>query len=335
MTLHIPKAELHLHMEGAATPDLVRMFAVRNNITLDAGLFDANDRYVWSNFTEFLNSFDGASRAICTRQDYADLTYSYLTEQAKIGALYVEIFCSPSHAAEAGLSFDDHLQGVADGIERAEKHSGIMGRIIMTCVRHMGPDLAVRVAQQSVDCGHPFVVGFGMGGNESLYSQEAFYQAYKIAADGGLGCTTHAGEVEGPQSVWDAIDKLPVTRIGHGVRSIEDPKLVETLAKRGIVLEVCPGSNIALSVYPDYAAHPLRRLYDAGVRVTLGSDDPPFFHTTLAAEYQRAQDVFGFDDAQLTGITRTALEASFVDVDTRARLLAKLDQLSGVVVHAG
>lgn len=116
-----------------------------------------------------------------------------------------------------------------------------------------------------------------------------------------------------------------MTRIGHGVRSIEDPKLVEELVKRGIVLEVCPGSNIALSVYPDYASHPLRRLYDSGVKVTLGSDDPPFFHTTLAEEYQRAKDVFGFSENELRGITRTALEAAFVDADTKAILIAKLD----------
>ena len=163
-----------------------------------------------------------------------------------------------------------------------------------------------------------------MGGNESMFTQEDFYPAFRVARDGGLGCTTHAGEVQGPQSVWDAIEKLPVTRIGHGVRSIEDPKLVETLAKRGIVLEVCPGSNISLSVYPDYASHPLRKFHDSGVKVTLGSDDPPFFHTSLAEEYQRAKDVFGFSDAELLGVTRTAIKAGFVDDATKAKLLAKL-----------
>ncbi|OSQ30127.1 adenosine deaminase [Thalassospira sp. MCCC 1A03138] len=325
MTQHIPKAELHLHMEGALTPALVRKFAARNGISLPDGIYDDQDRYIWSNFPEFLGSFDRASAAIRTGNDYADLTHWYLCEQAKAGALYVEIFCSPSHALECGISFDDHLNGVAEGIDRAGKETGIIGRIIMTCVRHIGPETAIGVAADTVACGHPYIVGFGMGGNESMFSQEAFYPAYKIAADAGLGCTTHAGEVEGPQSVWDAIDKLPVTRIGHGVRSIEDSKLVEELVKRGIVLEVCPGSNIALSVYPDYASHPLRRLYDAGVKVTLGSDDPPFFHTTLAEEYQRTKDVFGFSENELRGITRTALEAAFVDADTKAILIAKLD----------
>lgn len=320
----IPKAELHLHLEGAMTPALVRSFARRNGLTLPDDIYDDQDRYIWNDFPEFLNSFDKASAAIRTKQDYADLTCAYLVEQAKVGTLYVEIFCSPTHAADCGLSFDDHLEAVVDGIDRAEKQTGIIGRIIMTCVRHVGPDIAVKVSRETIACGHPYIVGFGMGGNESLFTQEDFYPAFKIARDGGLGCTTHAGEVQGPQSVWDAIDKLPVTRIGHGVRSIEDPKLVETLVRRGIVLEVCPGSNIALSVFPDYASHPLRKLYDLGVKVTLGSDDPPFFFTSLEAEYQRAKDEFGFSEDELLGITRTALEAAFVDDDTKASLLAKL-----------
>lgn len=324
MTLKLPKAELHLHLEGAMTPSLVRSFAKRNDLILPDDIYDDQDRYIWSNFPEFLKSFDKASAAIRTKRDYADLTHFYLTEQAKVGALYVELFCSPTHAAECGISFDDHLEGVVDGIDRAEKECGIIGRIIMTCVRHVGGDVALTVAKETVACRHPYIVGFGMGGNESMFSQETFYRAFKVAVDGGLGCTTHAGEVMGPQSVWDAIEKLPVTRIGHGVRSIEDPKLVETLAKRGIALEVCPGSNIALSVYPDFAAHPLRKLYDAGVKVTLGSDDPPFFFTTLADEYQRAQDDFGFSDAELIGLTRTALEAAFIDEKTKAKLIAKL-----------
>ena len=169
MTQHIPKAELHLHMEGALTPALVRKFAARNGISLPDGIYDDQDRYIWSNFPEFLGSFDRASAAIRTGKDYADLTHWYLCEQAKAGALYVEIFCSPSHALECGISFDDHLNGVAEGIDRAGKETGIIGRIIMTCVRHIGPEKAIGVATDTVACGHPYIVGFGMGGNESMF----------------------------------------------------------------------------------------------------------------------------------------------------------------------
>ena len=135
---------------------------------------------------------------------------------------------------------------------------------------------------------HKYVVGFGMGGDEAKFQPKEFAPAYRLAHEHGFGCTVHAGEVVGPESVWAAIRDLPVTRIGHGVRSADDPRLLDELARRGIVLEVCPGSNLALGLYASRSAHPLHRLIEAGVKVSLGSDDPPFFHTTLGAEYDNA-----------------------------------------------
>ena len=167
---------------------------------------------------------------------------------------------------------------------------------------------------------HHYVVGFGMGGDEARFRPADFAPAYRLAHDKGFGCTVHAGEVLGPESVWAAINDLPVTRIGHGVRSADDPALMAELARRGIVLEVCPGSNIALGLYPDRQAHPLHRLIEAGVRVTLNSDDPPFFHTTLGAEYDKA----GLGEVALRAIARTAIEASFADSGTKQRLLREI-----------
>jgi adenosine deaminase len=164
---------------------------------------------------------------------------------------------------------------------------------------------------------HPYVVALGMGGDEGKFAPAEFAPAYRLAHENGLGCTIHAGEVRGPESVWAAIRDLPVTRIGHGVRSSEDPKLLEELVRRGIALEVCPGSNLALGLYPNRAAHPLHRLIEAGVRVTLSSDDPPFFHTTLGTEYDNA----GLDAAALRKITRTAIEVSFAEEMLKAKLL--------------
>ena len=154
----------------------------------------------------------------------------------------------------------------------------------------------------------------------ACYRPVDFSPAYRLAHEKGFGCTVHAGEVMGPESVWAAINDLPVSRIGHGVRSADDPRLMAELAQRGIVLEVCPGSNIALGLYADRKVHPLHRLIDAGVRVTLGSDDPPFFHTTLGDEYEQA----GLGEAALRRITRTAIEASFADAATKQRLLREM-----------
>ena len=151
-----------------------------------------------------------------------------------------------------------------------------------------------------------------------------FAKAFEIARDAGLAITVHAGELSGAESVRGALDHLKPARIGHGVRAIEDPALVERLASDGVVLEVCPGSNISLGVFPSYAAHPFPKLRDAGVRVTLSSDDPPFFHTSLAQEYETARTWFGMDDEALMETTRTSIEAAFVDAQTRARLLSRL-----------
>ena len=172
-------------------------------------------------------------------------------------------------------------EALEGGIDRARRDFGIEGRIIIICIRHLGPERALAMVQAMVAEPHRYVVGFGMGGDEASFTPADFAPAYRLAHDKGFGCTVHAGEVLGPESVWAAINDLPVTRIGHGVRSADDPALMAELARRGIVLEVCPGSNIALGLYPDRNAHPLHRLIDAGVRVTLNSDDPPFFHTTL------------------------------------------------------
>ncbi|HJQ60665.1 MAG TPA: adenosine deaminase family protein, partial [Vineibacter sp.] len=171
---------------------------------------------------------------------------------------------------------------------------------------------------------HPYVVGFGMAGDELQHTPADFAPAFRLVADAGYPCTSHAGEVAGAESVRATIDALPVSRIGHGVRASEDPRLLEEIARRGLVLEVCPGSNIALGVYRDYASHPLRRLIDAGCKVTLNSDDPPYFDTTLGREYAGAAQRFGLTPRDLLNITRTAIEAAFADDATRGRVLARV-----------
>jgi adenosine deaminase len=151
-----------------------------------------------------------------------------------------------------------------------------------------------------------------------------FARAFDIARDAGLGLTIHAGEMAGAFSVRDALDHVRPSRISHGVRAIEDADLVKRIADEGVVLETCPGSNVSLQVFPDFASHPLRALHQAGCRVTLNSDDPPFFHTSLQQEYEIASQVMGFSDDEINGMTRTAIEAAFVDEATRRRLLAAL-----------
>lgn len=325
MTRTIPKAELHCHLEGTAPPALVRRLAGRNGIALPEGLFADEDNFSWTDFPDFLRAYDAASMCLRKAEDYRDITYEYLAACAREDAIYVEMFTSPDHALEVGMSYLDHLEGTVAGIEDAARDFGIVGRIIVTCVRHLGPDRGLAVARDMIAEPHPYVVGFGMGGDETAFALSDFLPAFRLAADAGLGCTVHAGEVCGPESVYAALDALPVTRLGHGVRAIEDPKLVERIVREGVVLELCPHSNVATGVYADMASHPFPALLAAGCRVTLNSDDPPYFATSIGREYAAAAEDFNMDGDALRALTRTALEAAFIDDATRAGLMTRLD----------
>ena len=316
----IPKVELHCHLEGSIAPALARALAARNGLDLPPGLFGTDGHYVWHDFLSFLAAYDRVCTVLRHARDFSDVIYAYLAGAAREGAVYVEMFCSPERPAALGISYAAWVEALAEGVDRAEREFGIVGRIIIICIRHLGPERALAMVQSMLVEPHPYVVGFGMGGDEAKFRPADFAPAYRLAHDQGYGCTVHAGEVLGPESVWASIEALPVTRIGHGVRSADDPALMAELARRDIVLEVCPGSNVALGLYPDRASHPLHRLIGAGVAVTLNSDDPPFFHTTLGNEYDKA----GLGDAALRQIARTGLEASFADEATKRRLLREI-----------
>jgi adenosine deaminase len=324
----IPKAELHVHLEGTAPPHLVRRIAERNGLRVPDGVFAAPDRFAWRDFLDFLQTYDMAASVIRTAEDYRDITYEYLSACAADGAIYVELIASPDHAALVGLADEEHLHGIARGIDAARAEHGIEARILLTCIRNFGVESALRIARHAAERPHPYVVGFQMAGDEEGYPPGPFAPAYAIAADAGLGCSVHAGEWAGAESVRAALE-LPVTRIGHGVRAIEDPALVAELADRGVVLECCPTSNVVLGVFESYEAHPLPALREAGVRVTLASDDPPYFGASVGGEYAVARERFGWTDAELLAITRTAIEASFAEPELRAALLARVDDADG------
>ncbi|HZG48282.1 MAG TPA: adenosine deaminase [Thermoleophilaceae bacterium] len=319
----MPKAELHVHLEGTAPPDLIRRLAARNGLPLPDGLLAAPDRFRYADFLDFLRTYDLAASVIRSADDYRDIVYEYLAGCAREGALYVELTASPDHAALVGLSEVEHLDGIARGIDDARAELGIEARVLISCVRNFGVEQAVRVARHAAERPHPYVVGFSMAGDEQNFPPGDYAEAFEIAAAAGLGCTVHAGEWAGPESVRAALE-LPVTRIAHGVRAIEDPALVEELALRGTVLECCPTSNVVLGVFPSYEEHPLGRLVEAGVRVTLGSDDPPYFGASIGGEYALAVERLGLDEAALLEITRTALEAAFCEETLKRELIGKV-----------
>jgi adenosine deaminase len=317
----IAKAELHVHLEGTATPDLVARIAKRNGVALPDGMLAEDGRFHYTNFLHFLETYDLAASVIRTAEDYHDITYEYLASVAADGGIYVELTASPDHARMVGLTDDEHFDGIAAGIDDARRDHGIEGRILLSGVRNFGAEKVTAVARFAAQRPHPYVVGFALAGDERV-PPGGFTEAFQIAADAGLGCTVHAGEWQGPESIREAM-KLPVTRLDHGVRAIEDPLLVHEIAERGLTLNTCPTSNVVLGVFESFGEHPLPHLRAAGVRVTLGSDDPPYFGATLGGEYAVCSEQFGWDDQALREVTVAALEAAFCDEPLRATLLQR------------
>lgn len=319
----LPKVELHCHIEGAARPDLVQRVAARHAVDLE-GLFDDAGRYRWHDFSSFIRAYDRAAGVFRTEEDFRDLAFDHFAGIAAEGAVYGEIFVSPDHAAASGLSWRAYADGLAAGIRDASAATGIEGRMIAIGVRHHGPESVLAAARLVASEPHALVTGFGLAGDERSHHPRDFAPAFRIAEEAGLGLTVHAGELDGPESVRAALDHLPVSRIGHGVRAIEDPDLVHRIAAEGIVLELCPLSNVALGLYPDVAHHPARSLMATGVRITVSSDDPPYFGSSIGIEYAALAREQDFSDSELVALGRTALEAAFVDAPTRERVAARL-----------
>lgn len=317
------KAEIHCHIEGAASPDLVLRQAARYGKDMSAFIQDG--AFVWHDFTSFLAAYDASADLFRTEDDYVRLADHYLSGIAREGAIYAEFFTSPDHARRAGLSPETYTNALGEGMVRAKAKTGIESRMIVTGVRHFGVESVEAAARFAARCRHPLVAGFGMAGEERAGNIEDFSRAFDFARDAGLGITVHAGELAGWESVAAALDHIRPSRIGHGVRAIENPDVVKRIADSGVVLECCPGSNVALNVFDGFANHPLRKLMEAGCKVTVSSDDPPYFQTSIGREYEFARKEFGLSDKQLTALTRNAINAAFIDRKTRSALLARLD----------
>lgn len=320
-----PKIELHLHLEGAAPPAFIRGLAREKNMDI-GGIFDANGAYKYKDFWDFLKVYEAATETLKSPEDYARLTLAVLEESAASGVVYSETFLSPDFCGGRDMgAWREYLLAIREAADQAERTMGITLRGIITCIRHFGPEKARETARCAADTAGDLIVGFGIAGDEKVGAPKDFAWSFDCAREAGLRLTAHAGEWGGPDSVRDAVRDLRVERIGHGVRAIEDLALVDELAEKGIVLEVCPGSNVALGIYPDFRAHPIAQLYNRGVKVTVSTDDPPFFHTTMAREFEELHRAFDWDDGVFATLNRTALDAAFCDADTRAKIAKLLE----------
>lgn len=324
--MSLKKAELHVHLEGSITPDMAAKLAKRNKLTLPSGLVAPDGTsYLSRDFLDFLKVYDTLAAVIKVPQDYYDITFDYLKERAQAQTIYVEMMYSPDHAERSsGIPSAEHLTAIQQAINDAHAQFNIVGRILITAVRHFGSEAAERVALQTHKDRFPCVTGFGLGGDEAQFPPKLFTKAYAIAADAGLQCTVHAGEFAPASGMVEAMHNLPIQRIGHGVNSIHSPETMAMVKDKDIALELCPTSNIFLGLFKDMQQHPFPKFYDAGIKISISSDDPPFMSTTLEQEYQRVQKAYHYSDDTMNDITRMTIESAFVDQHTKNELLARI-----------
>lgn len=333
----LPKAELHIHLEGTIRPATLLALARRHNVELpardEAGL---RRFYQFRDFSHFIEVWIIINECLRSGEDFALITRELGAEAGRQNIRYLEVTFTPyPHVRRRGLTWEEILGGIAAGRAEARRAWGVEMRLIpdiaRDCYRAGLMEAATQTAEWAVAGRDRGVVALGLGGNEVGNPPEAFAEAYAYARAGGLHAVPHAGEVAGPESVWGALRALHAERIGHGVRAIDDPALVTHLRDHQIPLEICPTSNVCTGAVPSLDAHPIRLFYDAGVPITLNSDDPPMFNTTLTDEYLLLAARFGFTPHELAHLSLTAVHAAFLPAAEKQALAtqfqAEIDRL--------
>jgi len=323
--LALPKAELHLHLEGAVEPEtLVELSRCHDPSPLDLAAVER--LYQYSDFRGFLAAFKAVTERLQGAGDFELITYKLLERLRAENVLHAEVYVSVGVCLWRGQDFPALFEGMERGRERGERDFGVSLLWLFDAVRHFGPEAAQKVAEETVAVrarGFPSVIGFGIGGDEASAAPEMFREVYAYAAEHGLRRTAHAGESAGPASVLGALDALGAERIGHGLTAWQDEELVARLVKEQVPVEVCVTSNLRTGCCKALELHPLRRYFDRGVRVTLASDDPAMFGTSLGREYQLAHQAFGFTEAELERLARNSFEASFLPEEKKRQFLQR------------
>lgn len=321
--LRMPKVELHVHLEGSMRPAVLLELARRNGVPLPADDEAGLARWFrFRDFEHFVQVYLTCSKALRTPEDFQLLVSDVLAEQARQNVLYTEAHFTIGTHLSNGVDGSEVLAALEEAIRAGEERLGVRLRLIPDIVRNVpgmaGPTLEWALAARR----RGVAVALGLSGSEARFASDPFREHFAAAARAGLHCVAHAGEHAGPESIRSVLDVCGAERIGHGVRAVEDPDLMAELRERRIPLEVCPSSNVCLGVVPDLEHHPFDRLARAGCRVTVNSDDPPFFDTTLTGEYLRLSRTFGYGPAALADLVLAGLSAAFLPEDERTALEA-------------
>jgi aminodeoxyfutalosine deaminase len=332
----MPKVELHVHLEGSILPRTLLKLAKRNSIELPAtDEKTLRDYYRFRDFAHFIDTYLMITGCLKTPDDYALIAYEFGSECHRQNIRYAEVtFTIYTNVQMTGLPWQNILTGLNQGQAKAQADFGVHWQWIFDIVRD-NPETQQAVLEIALGAQEQGVVALGLGGSEAGFPAQLFQATFQRAFDAGLHRIPHSGEHDGPHSIWNTIQYLQPERLGHGVRAIDDPELVAYLSQNQLPLECCPTSNVSLGVYPDYAHHPLRSLWDAGCLVTVNSDDPPMFNTDLNHEYEVLVQDFGFNDYELERISLNAIQASLLNPQEKANYTqefrAEFKRLRGVL----
>ena len=321
----LPKAELHVHHVGSASPRIVAELAARHPGTVPSDPEALRDFFVFDDFPHFIRNYLAVVDLIQTAEDVRLLTYEVAAEMAAQQIRYAELTVTPYTAIREDLPLEAFLEAIEDARVAVERDHGLELRWIFDIPADFGLPAAELTAAAALDHDVPGIVGFGVGGSELGFPRSMFTEQFDRARAAGLHSAPHAGETTGPETIWDALQSLQAERIEHGIAAVTDERLLAHLVEHGIALDVCPTSNVALRVVPDLEQHPIGELVAAGVTVTINTDDPPMFATDLNAEYAIAARLLDLDEAGIAGLARAAVTASFAGVETKSRLTREID----------
>ncbi|WP_455361236.1 adenosine deaminase [Streptomyces sp. SYSU K21746] len=323
----LPKAELHLHIEGTLEPELAFALARRNGVVLPyADSAELRKAYLFEDLKSFLDLYYGLMAVLRTERDFTELADAYLARAAEQGVRHAEIFFDPQAHTARGIPIGTVIDGLARALDSSEEKHGVSTRLIMCFLR----DRSAESAMQTLDAAKPYlhrIAGVGLDSAEVGHPPSKFHEVYEAAAALGLRRVAHAGEEGPPAYIWEALDILGVERIDHGLRSMEDPELVERLVREQVPLTLCPLSNVRLRAVDTLEDHPLPSMMEAGLLVTVNSDDPAYFGGYVGETFYAIHEALGLGNEQLRALARNSFVAAFLDDDEerRARYLAEVE----------
>lgn len=328
----LPKAELHMHIEGSLEPELMFELAARNHVGLPfASVEEVRKAYQFSDLQSFLDIYYEGARVLLNEQDFYDMTWAYLQKARIQNVRHAEIFFDPQTHTERGIAFETVITGIHGALVDGERQLGVSSRLILCFLRHLSAEAAMATLEQAL----PFrdrIVAVGLDSSEVGHPPQKFAAVFERARAEGLLAVAHAGEEGPPEYIWQALDVLGAARIDHGVRCVEDPKLVARLAAEQVPLTVCPLSNVKLCVFGSMEQHNLKQLLDLGLCATVNSDDPAYFGGYVNENFMAAERALALQRDQLYRLARNSFAASFLPAAEKGRLIAELDRY--VQAHA-